>query len=538
MSEADTSQLPALDAEVIVIGAGPVGLMLACELSLMDVDVLVLERADDFDRRLRAPGITARSIQALDRRGLLDPLMAATADVEPAYKTERGPLGEAPDMLPIRAGVLEEVLHGRLSQLGGRLERGVSVTSVVEQFNASGTAGTEPEQTDQTDHVAVTSTDAEGTEKTLRAQYVVGCDGGRSTVRKAVGIDFPGGGPEVTGYQAVVTVEPEGILERAWRRTPRGITAYALGPSRIVSVEFDTPSIDRSSEVTLDEVQDSLRRTSGVEVTLRDPVSLSRFTGNCRLADRYRNGRVLLAGDAAHVHPPFGGQGLNLGLQDAVNLGWKLAATVHGTAATGLLDSYEDERRPVAARVLRNSEAATRLLHPGVDNTAPYELFFQELMTDPAVKRRLHEVYAMKDLFYAMSATEASSERVGRAAPDLVLTSHVNTCREAARMAARQRSGLAVLVYPTSQTWPLETVGHWRDRVEAVPVDPLSDEETALMLVRPDGYVAWAPLPGSTPDPGSLAAALKRWFGEPLSETEHAVVAPTTAEAPGSVSSS
>ncbi|MDF3145385.1 MULTISPECIES: FAD-dependent monooxygenase [unclassified Streptomyces] len=515
MPEAVTPQGAVPDADVIVVGAGPVGLMLACELALAGTDVLVLERAADFDRRLRAPGITARSIEALDRRGLLDPLMEATARAEPAYRTERAPHGRAPEMLPVRAGILEEVLYDCLVRLGGRLERGLSVTGVTGVTDATDTTNT----TDVTDApVVVTATDGDGRGRAFRAAYVVGCDGGRSAVRKALGVGFPGGGPEVTGYQAVVTVEPEGALERTWSRTPRGIAAYALGPSRIVSVEFDTPPVDRHREVTLDEVEASLRRTSGVEVTLSDPVSLARFTGNCRLAERYRRGRVFLAGDAAHVHPPFGGQGLNLGLQDAVNLGWKLAAAVRGDAPAGLLDSYESERRPVAARVLRNSEAATRLLHPGAHNNAPYELFFRELMTDPAVKQRLHDVYAMKDLIYPMGGDggdggdSEESDLLGRAAPDLLLERpRPYDGAGQVRLATLQRAGRAVLVHTTDHSELPRLAEGWRDRVDVVAAGAVSPEIPTPLLIRPDGYVAWA----CGTDPDGLTAALHHWFGEP-----------------------
>ncbi|MGA5360716.1 FAD-dependent monooxygenase [Streptomyces purpurascens] len=489
------------DADVIVVGAGPVGLMLACELAVAGVGVLVLERAADFDRRLRAPGITARSIQALDRRGVLDQLMKATAEAEPAYRTERDEDGRAPEMLPVRAGILEEVLYDHLAGLGGRVRRGLAVTGLSDA---------------STGLVTVTATDGQGTEHTFRAAHLVGCDGGRSAVRKALGIGFPGGGPSVTGYQAVVTVEPEGALERTWRRTPRGIAAYAHGPSRIVSVEFDTPPVDRHSEVTLDDVEASLRRTSGVQVTLRDPVSLARFTGTCRLADRYRRGRVLLAGDAAHVHPPFGGQGLNLGLQDAVNLGWKLAATVRGDAPEGLLDSYESERRPVAARVLRNSEAATRLLHPGPDNTAPYELFFKELMTDPAVKQRLHDVYAMKDVVHPMGAGASEpAGLLGRACPDLLLERPRRDGGGTVRLATLQQEGRAVLVHTAGQTELASQAGAWRDRVAVLAAERVSPDVPTPLLVRPDGYVAWTP--EAAPET-TLVSALHRWFGEPRAD--------------------
>ncbi|GAA4045839.1 FAD-dependent monooxygenase [Streptomyces shaanxiensis] len=482
------------DADVVVVGGGPVGLMLACELLTAGATVEVLERAPDFDSRLRAPGITVRTIEALDRRGLLDPLMEAMAEAEPAFRPARGPDGAAPASLPIRPGVLEAVLHDRAVALGARIRRRHSVTGVAQD-----TTGAE----------VTVSTPDEGTVR-VRGRYVVGCDGGRSTVRKALDIPFPGEGPSLTGHQAVVTVGPPGLLERGWHRTERGVAAYAMAPSRIVSIEFDAPPPAADAPVTLAEVQAGLRRVSGTEVTLSDPRSLTRFSGSCRVAERYRVGRVLLAGDAAHVHPPFGGQGLNLGLQDAVNLGWKLAATALGTAPPGLLDTYHDERHPVGVRVVRNARAATELLRPGERQTPLFELFFDELLVDASVKRRLHEVYSMADVRYRPEDDEDVHPLVGTAAPDLPL--EIGGRR--ARQAALHRSGRAVLVLLSDRPALRRAAEPWKAAVDVVTAhsDESPDGLDAL-LIRPDGYIAWACGPEEPDSPEQFRTALERWFG-------------------------
>lgn len=487
-------------ADVVIAGAGPVGLMLAVELLSAKVDVVLIERLLDIDRRLRAPGLTGRSIEALDRRGLLNPLMNAVAEVEPAYQAERGPSGEAPDVLALRAGLLEEVLRARVLELGGELHYGVEVTAIV--------SGEREVAVKAKKSVELSGAEIPKTPYDFTAAYVVGCDGGRSTVRRAAGIRFPGDGVQLVGYQAVVDVEPHGALERIWQRTPSGICAYALGPSRVVSVEFGRELADRQATATLDEVEASVCRTSRKDVKLVNPVSLTRFTGSCRLAESYRRGRVLLAGDAAHIHPPFGGQGLNLGLQDAVNLGWKLAAEVRGRAPQGLLSTYETERRPVAARVLRNAEAATRLLDPSPSNDAPHEFFFAELMRDPVVKKRMHDVFAMRHIKYDVGPSDAH-DLMGRAVPDVSLSTP-----SPRRLSQLMRHGKPTLLNCTSVMDLGEPTGDYREAVAtAVLQEPLDGMVSAL--IRPDGYVAWCAANRAEMEGDGLRMALEQWVPRP-----------------------
>ena len=476
------------DTEVVVVGAGPVGLLLACELRLAGTRVVLLERQTAFDTRLRAPGITERTVEALDRRGLLDPLVDAVAEVvEPAMMTRRGPDGSAPAMLPIRPEVLERVLFQRATGLGVVVRRGLDVHGVRQD-------GTGAE---------VMATDVDGRSHVYRGQYVVGCDGGRSAVRKSAGIVFHGGDTGLVGYQAVAEVEDAERLGREWRRTDGGVVAYALGPSRVVTIEFDA-AVAHNGPVTVAEVEASLRRTSGVDVRLVEPRSLTRFTDNCRLAGTYRRGRVLLAGDAAHVHPPFGGQGLNLGMQDAVNLGWKLAAMVTGRAPADLLDTYEAERRPVAERAIRNSRAAVSILRPGAENTPLFELFFGELMKLDEVRTRMHELFSMTDLRYP---TCGDHPMAGTAAPDLLLRTDEGEIR-LSRLCA---DGHGVLLDLADDAELRDSAAKWSDRVDVVTCRTDAFPGVDAVLLRPDGYVAEA---WPTGEAGARCpASLARWFG-------------------------
>lgn len=339
--------------DVIVVGAGPVGLTLAAELVLAGVSVRVLERRDSPDPAMKAQSINVPTAEALDRRGLLpaleqiqretlgvsgfrftghfagvplDPGLVDWNDSDLAAHTAV----EGARMIPQPR--LEALLAGHAERLGVTVRRGVEVTSLE----------------DTGDGVVVGTNTGP-----LHAGWLVGCDGGHSAVRRLAGIPFPGTDPEITGYQAVVDIADPEKLADGWSWSPQGVYRYGPQPGRIATVEFDGGPADRSAPVTLDDVQSSLRRVSGTDITLTGlRATPTRWTDNTRQASQYRAGRVFLAGDAAHVHPPFGGQGLNLGVGDAVNLGWKLAAVASGRARESLLDTYDAERRPVGAWVL------------------------------------------------------------------------------------------------------------------------------------------------------------------------------------------
>jgi len=498
-----------VDVDVAIVGAGPVGLLLAAELRAWDVRTVVLERALEPDGRLRAPAITERTIEALERHGLLDRLVAETGRYRACHGASAQTLPadlrvSGVRMLPIRQDLVERLLEEHVRALGADVRRGCEVVGL-----AAGDGGVEL----QIRRVS-------GAEERLAGSFAVGCDGGRSTVRSSAGIAFPatGTGATFTGYQAEVTVADPDKLPRGWRRTPTGIVAYELCPSRVVSIEFTAPFTDRAAPVTLEEVQASVRRTSGTDVTLMDARSLTRFTDNARLAASYRRGRVLLAGDAAHVHAPFGGQGLNLGMQDAANLGWKLAAAVHGWAPPGLLETYECERRPAAERVLETVRASNALLDTDPHRSPVAELF-DELRQLAEVRRYLHEKTAMVHLRYEAGAPDGAGA-LGCAPRGLL----VCTPEGAIDWARQLRPGRGLLlVSPACSEDVREVAERWRDRVDTVIgelVHPSADDargtdldDLAALLLRPDGHAVWLRADDGRERPALLADMFPRWFG-------------------------
>ncbi|WP_406445733.1 FAD-dependent monooxygenase [Streptomyces sp. NBC_01613] len=484
------------DADVIVVGAGPVGLLLAAELRLAGAVPLVLERLAAPSPQRKARGVGPLAAEALARRGLGERLAAhgaaGTADKARDHGSEKGhfsaifKIDPALQDEPDRRGVwiwqpeLEVLLAEYATGLGVEIRREHTVTGLA--------------QDDGT--VTLTVVGPHG-EHRLSAGHVVGCDGGRSTVRRLTGFAFPGTAPTMTTRRA----EAE-ILEGADRlppagRQPRGILHY--GPGMLATFDYgDTPE-DREAPLTAEELQNSVRRVTGVDVTVAITGETLRVTDHARQAATYRRGRVLLAGDAAHVHSPMGGQGLNLGLMDAANLGWKLAADVRGDAPPGLLDSYTGERHPVGARVLHNTRAQSALLAPGPHTDALRDVF-SDLMDLPEVNRRLGDM--MSGLADAYDFPYPSTHPlVGRHCPDL--TFKAGTREE--HLSRYTRGGLPVLLAPDVR--PAEP---WRGRVELVQVESIAYDGLDAVLVRPDGAIAWAG--GAEPDVEGLETALRTWF--------------------------
>ncbi|MFD0683988.1 FAD-dependent monooxygenase [Actinomadura fibrosa] len=492
---------PDANASVVICGGGPVGLMLAVELRTHGVGVTVLERLADVDRRVKAGAIHGRAAEMLDRRGLTE----RVRDVQHEFLAKmpgRGGAGGRPMPRGHFAGLwelresgypsaptafvpqdrLEEILAERATELGADVRREHALADYVQ------------------DSEGVTVTvDGPSGQYELPASHLVGADGGRSLVRKLGGFAFPGTEGIITGYQALVELDDPEFSPRGWTRHPGGLMVNGPAPGRILMVEFDGPPPDRDAPVTLDELQAAARRITGTGVTLTSASSRTRFTDNARLADSYRSGRVLLAGDAAHVHSPFGGQGLLLGLGDAANLGWKLALVARGGAPDALLDTYTAERRPVAAQVLDNTRAQVALLRPGPHVDALRDIVTRLLRHDDA-NRDLTDMITGAAVRYDLGSGQ---DLVGRAyAPDLTVRTATG---DEPRLAELQRSGRGLLI--AADKPQAHTAAPWAGRVDIVTGD-CDLAPGSSILIRPDGFVAW-----TSDDAEPLEDVLTRWFG-------------------------
>ncbi|GII79623.1 FAD-dependent oxidoreductase [Sphaerisporangium rufum] len=491
----------AYDVDVVVAGGGPVGLMLAGELALGGVSVQVLERLAEVDPTMKAGSMNTPAVAALHRRGMLAELEEAQRqNLARAAEFARQRAGTAPGAggsagrrtpprfaghfagIMLDGGLLDEtdpelaghgpadriglitqqqveaMLAGWATRLGVRIRRGVELTGLA------------------ADEDGVTVTTGEGT---VRARWLAGCDGGRSAVRKLAGFDFPGTDPEITAYQAIAEMAGTERLGTGWHATPTGVYAHGPFPGRILTVQFTGPRAERDTPVTVEELQASIRHVTGAEVTVTGITSATRFTDNARQATTYRHGRVLLAGDAAHVHSPFGGQGLNLGIGDAVNLGWKLAATIRGWAPDGLLDTYTTERHPIGAWVLDWTRAQIALMRPD-----PRARALRGIVQDLA-GTVAGTTYLVKKISGTWQRTDLPGDHplIGAGSLDLELS-------DGSRLADHLHDGRALLLDPSGVL--AEVADGYGDRLTIVPLG--SPERPALtgLLVRPDGVVAWA----------------------------------------------
>ncbi|MFH9422576.1 FAD-dependent oxidoreductase [Streptomyces sp. NPDC017529] len=513
---------PDTGTDVVIAGAGPVGLLLACELALRGVRVVVLERRAEVDETVKAGAVNTPSAEAFYRRGLLPALAevqraalgrfdsfmrqrraAGAGAIRPAPKfaghfagimLHAGNMdaadpdfhraGPADDVGMVPQQALERLLAERAAELGVVLRRGVELTG----FDASG------------DGVAVRVRATAGTGGAegggpLRAAWLVGCDGGRSTVRKLAGFPFPGTAPEITGHQAMVEMTGSEALGTGWVETETGIYCHGPVPGRILTVEFGGPPADRDAPVTAGELQAALRRASGTDVTITEVHTATRFTDNARQAPDYRSGRVLLAGDAAHVHSPFGGQGLNLGIGDAMNLGWKLAATVHGRAPEGLLDTYTAERHPIGAWVLEWTRAQIALMRPEPHARALRKVVAELTGTVAGTTfftKKISGVCQRYDL-------PGGHPLTGRSAPDLELA-------DGSRLGAHLRDGQGLLLVLGGDPQPAACAEGYGGRVRVVSARCPDQPELAALLVRPDGITAWAAGAVALPDEAGAAA--------------------------------
>jgi 2-polyprenyl-6-methoxyphenol hydroxylase-like FAD-dependent oxidoreductase len=491
---------------VIIAGGGPAGMMLAAELALATVDVAIVERRPDHELAgVRAGGFHSRTIEVFDQRGIADRFLAEGHVAQVAtFGTTALDMSDFPTRHPYSLGIwqnqIERIMAAWIAELPVQIYYRCEVTGFTQ------------------DDTGVDVELSRG--ESLRARYLVGCDGGRSLIRKAAGIEFPGWDP--TRSNLIAEVEMTEKPELGMRRDEKGIHAlgrleyeisdgevvYAdRGPVRVVVTE---ERIGPATEPSLRDLSKALIAVYGTDFGSHSPTWISRFTDMTRQAAAYRDRRVLLAGDAAHVHYPAGGQGLSLGVQDAVNLGWKLAQVANGTSPEGLLDSYHAERHPVAARALKHTMALTALQRRD-DRTQALVDVVSELAGMDEPRRRLVGVVSGLDVHYDLGE---GHPLLGRRMPDLDLIT-AGGPRRAFELLHRARPLLLNLGEPDGPD-----ITPWTDRVQLIDAGYDGEWELpvigvvsapAAVLVRPDGYVAWV---GDGTDAG-LADALARWFGTP-----------------------
>ncbi|AHH21939.1 putative monooxygenase [Nocardia nova SH22a] len=488
-----------ITTEVVIAGSGPTGLMLARELRLAGIEVEILDALPARTGESRAGGIHARSMELLDQRGLLDGLLAQGRRIDSGHFGGI-PLdfGDFPTRYPFTLAVLQ-------SRIEAELDSAATAHGAATQWD-SPVIGVR----DDADGVLV---DVGGSRpRQIRARYLVGCDGGRSAVRKLAGIGFDGTEATLTGMLADVELaEPPAESFFGTRGSTGDFSAIQFEPGwyRLMAQCHDRV-LPRGTELTFEQFRTAFTELAGTDFGMHSPRWVTHYSDAARQAQRYRAGRVFLAGDAAHIHYPAGGQGQNLGLQDAANLGWKLAAVLRGDAADALLDTYESERHPVAARVLQNTRAQTALQRPGPHADALRDSMSDLIGTD-AVRHRLGLMITALDIRYDCAGDHPMT---GRRVPDADLT----TADGPVRMYELLRPAHPILLVRNGVDAP--DIGPWKDRVEVVCAADSADEWTvpgigtvtapAYSLVRPDGYIAWAANDAGT---AGLTAALTTWVG-------------------------
>jgi 2-polyprenyl-6-methoxyphenol hydroxylase-like FAD-dependent oxidoreductase len=512
--------------DVVIAGGGPVGLFLACELGLAGASVVVLERMKDPHSPLKAGwmgmrGLNFPSVEAFYRRGLLDSVRASSLgwmnSGDRPGMSFAGSDGKGSPPAPRFAGHfagimldgsnidfskmkyliegpsssgglvslegIEMLLAEHATELGVDLRRGAEVTHFAENENG----------------VTV-----QAGEESFEGQWLVGCDGGRSTVRKIAGFEFAGTDPEFTGYTASVEIADPEKLRPGFNLTETGMYLMGPGPGRIGIVDFDDASFDRTTEITLETFQRILRRISGTDVTLTALHVASSYTDRARQATTYRKGRVLLAGDAAHIHSPLGGQGLNTGIADVMNLGWKLAATIKGWAPEGLLDTYTTERHPAGAWALDWTRAQVSIMRPN-----PHARAIASVIRDLMRTREGTSYFAEKisgiSLRYNFGGEPGSDHPlIGCSAPDFEF-------EDGTRLGALLHDGSGLLL-DLEASEGLRALGEsWDGELKYVSAKARDSKGLSALLVRPDGFVAWAT--ESEPNVSVAEASIERWFG-------------------------
>lgn len=491
---------------VVIVGAGPAGLMLAGELALAGVDVAIVERRANQDLAgSRAGGLHSRTIEVLDQRGIADRFLSEGQVAQVAgFAGVRLDISDFPTRHNYGLGLwqnhIERILAGWVGELTVPIYHGSDVTG----FAQDGT-GVDVELSDG---------------QPLRAEYLVGCDGGRSLVRKVAGIEFPGWDPTTSALIAQVEMAEEppfGIHRNPFGIHSFGKLEYEIHDGKVVyldggpiGVMVTEQRVGPTTEPTLQDLSEALIAVCGTDYGIHSPIWISRFTDMTRQAASYRDRRVLLAGDSAHVHAPDGGQGLNTGVQDAVNLGWKLAQVVKRTSPESLLDTYHAERHPVAARVLRNTMASVALRRPDERTKAVVETI-SELLGMDEPRRRFAAMMSGLDIHYDLGE---GHPLLGRRMPDL----EVMTPDGPLRVFTLLHGGRPVLLN-LGEPGGFD-ITPWADRVQLIDATYLGVWELPALgavtaptavLVRPDGYVAWV---GDRIQLG-LPDALTTWFGPP-----------------------